>query len=91
MVLALLSAATGAPAQTNGYLLACSAAGPLGRGCTTLSDPADPAAMLANPAGLAFMDGRSLSLNGAAFLPQRGEPDDGREGQRLPAASSVLR
>ena len=56
-------------AQTNGYLLACSAAGPLGRGCTTLGDPGDPAGLLANPAGLATIGGRALSLNGAAFLP----------------------
>lgn len=58
-----------ARAQTNGYLLACSAAAPLSRGCTTLTDPADPALMLANPAGLATLRGPTLSLNGAAFLP----------------------
>jgi long-subunit fatty acid transport protein len=61
--------APGARSQTNGYLLACSAAAPLGRGCTTLADPADPAAMFANPAGLATLGGRAASFNGAAFLP----------------------
>ena len=66
---ALLVAAPTARAQTNGYLLPCSAAAPLARGCTTLTDPADPSAMLANPAGLSLVGGRALSLNGAAFLP----------------------
>jgi long-subunit fatty acid transport protein len=65
----LLAAAPAAHAQTNGYLLACSAAAPLGRGCTTLTDPTDPAAMLFNPAGLVALGRRSLSVNGAAFLP----------------------
>jgi long-chain fatty acid transport protein len=65
----LLAAAPAARSQTNGYLLACSAAAPLGRGCTILTDPADPSALLANPAGLATMGGRAASLNGAAFLP----------------------
>jgi len=64
-----LIVAAPAQAQTNGYLLACSAAGSLGRGCTTLSDPGDPAAILSNPAGLTAIGGRVLSLNGAAFLP----------------------
>lgn len=67
---ALLAAgATSAPAQTDGYLLACSAATQLGRGCTTLSGRGDPASMLSNPAGLTSLGGRALSLNGAAFLP----------------------
>jgi long-subunit fatty acid transport protein len=66
---ALLIGATPGRAQTNGYLLPCSAAAPLGRGCTTLSDPTDPATLLANPAGIATLGGRALSLNGAAFLP----------------------
>jgi long-chain fatty acid transport protein len=65
----LLATAPVASSQTNGYLLACSAAAPLGRGCTTLADPGDPAGMLANPAGLVSIGGRALSLNGAAFLP----------------------
>lgn len=67
-VLALV--AHDAPAQTDGYLLACSAAAPLGRGCTTLADPRDPAGMLMNPAGLATVGGRALSVDGAAFLPK---------------------
>jgi long-subunit fatty acid transport protein len=67
---ALLAAGTtAAPAQTDGYLLACSAAAQLGRGCTTLSNPGDPSALLANPAGLASVGARALSVNGAAFLP----------------------
>jgi long-subunit fatty acid transport protein len=66
---AMLIGAVAARAQTNGYLLACSAAAPLSRGCTTLTDPADPAMMLANPAGLVTVGGPALSLNGAAFLP----------------------
>lgn len=62
-------AAPAVSAQTDGYLLACSAAAPLARGCTTLADPRDPAGMLANPAGLASVRGRAFSLNGAAFIP----------------------
>jgi long-subunit fatty acid transport protein len=69
LVGALLVGAAPARAQTNGYLLACSAAAPLGRGCTTLADPTDPATMLANPAGIATLGGSALSLNGAAFQP----------------------
>jgi long-subunit fatty acid transport protein len=65
----LASSATAARAQTDGYLLACSAASQLGRGCTTLSSPGDPATLLANPASLAGREGRALSVNGAAFLP----------------------
>jgi long-subunit fatty acid transport protein len=65
----LIALASVAASQTNGYLLACSAAAPLGRGCTTLADPGDPAAMLSNPAALITIGGRALSLNGAAFLP----------------------
>lgn len=65
----LLGVAPLATAQTNGYLLPCSAAAPLGRGCTTLADAGDPAAILTNPAGLTTVGGRVLSLNGAAFRP----------------------
>lgn len=66
---AILVGTAAAQAQTNGYLLACSAAAPLGRGCTTLSDPTDPALMLVNPAAVATLGGPALSLNGAAFMP----------------------
>ena len=66
---AILIGAATVRAQTNGYLLACSAAAPLGRGCTTLSDPTDPAMLLSNPAGVATLGGPALSLNGAAFMP----------------------
>ncbi|MDE3128103.1 MAG: outer membrane protein transport protein [Gemmatimonadota bacterium] len=66
---ALALAATTATAQTNGYLLPCSAAGALGRGCTTLTNPADPAMLLGNPAALTAMRGRAFSVSGAAFLP----------------------
>src|SRR5574341_1355179 len=69
LVAGLVAGVPAVPAQTNGYLLACSAAAPLGRGCTTLTNPDDPALMLANPAGLARLGGRVLSVNGAAFLP----------------------
>jgi hypothetical protein len=65
---ALLIAAEPARAQTNGYLLGCSAAAPLGGGCATLADPTDPALLLANPAGVATLGGPALSLNAAAFL-----------------------
>ena len=58
-----------ATSQTNGYLLACSAAAPLARGCTLLGDPSDPALMLTNPAGLVGVGGRVVTLSGAAFLP----------------------
>lgn len=56
-------------AQTNGYLLPCSAAGQLARGCTTLGSPGDPATLLAHPAGLAGRDHAALSLGAAAFMP----------------------
>lgn len=56
-------------AQTTGYLLPCSAASPLGRGCTLLSGDGDPAGMLSNPAGLASLGAPALSLAGAAFMP----------------------
>jgi long-subunit fatty acid transport protein len=59
-----------ASAQTNGYLLPCSAASSLGRGCTLLGGTTlDAAGMLTNPASLVFLEGRSLSLSGAAFAP----------------------
>lgn len=67
---AAVAAPTATAAQTDGYLLACTAAAPLGRGCTMLGDPRDPGGILANPAGLGSVDGRVLSLNGAAFLPK---------------------
>ncbi|MDE3174379.1 MAG: outer membrane protein transport protein [Gemmatimonadota bacterium] len=66
---ALLVAAAPGSAQTNGYLLPCSAAGALSRGCTTLTTPADASTMLANPAGLSGIAGRTLEVDGAAFLP----------------------
>lgn len=56
-------------AQTDGYLLACSAAGQLGRGCTTLTGGGDPATLLTDPAGLAARRTRAFTLSGAAFLP----------------------
>jgi long-subunit fatty acid transport protein len=56
-------------AQTNGYLLPCSAGALLGRGCTLMPGTAEPATLLSHPAGLAAGDGRALSVNFAAFLP----------------------
>ena len=68
--LVLLAApASTAAAQTDGYLLACSAAAQLGRGCVTLAAPHDPATLLANPASLAGNGARQLMVGGAAFLP----------------------
>jgi long-subunit fatty acid transport protein len=67
--LALVAAAAAARAQTTGYLLSCSPASQLGRGCTLLGGGADPVTMLSNPAGLASMASRSLTVSGAAFLP----------------------
>jgi long-chain fatty acid transport protein len=58
-----------AAAQTTGYLLPCSAAAPLARGCTLLSATGEPATMLGNPAGLASLAGPALSLAGSAFMP----------------------
>jgi long-subunit fatty acid transport protein len=66
---ALALAATTAAAQTNGYLLPCSAASALGRACTTLTDSADPTMLLGNPAALTTIPRRTLSVSGAAFLP----------------------
>lgn len=56
-------------AQTNGYLLPCSSAGLLARGCAALSSADDPATMLGHPAGLAGRTSGALSLSAAAFLP----------------------
>lgn len=58
-----------AAAQTDGYLLACSAAAQLGRGCVSLAAPHDPATLLSNPASLAASPSRQLQVSGAAFLP----------------------
>jgi long-subunit fatty acid transport protein len=69
LVAAALVAPMSVQAQTNGYLLNCSAATALGRGCATLADPGDPALLLSNPAGLTSIGSRALSVNGAAFLP----------------------
>jgi long-chain fatty acid transport protein len=68
-VAALAAGISPARAQTDGYLLPCSAASQLGRGCTLLAGSRDPATMLLNPAGLASVGGAALSLSGAAFLP----------------------
>jgi len=69
LVAAALIVPVTARAQTNGYLLTCSAAATLGRGCATLADPSDPAMLLSNPASLTTLGGSALSVNGAAFLP----------------------
>lgn len=71
LALALATTLVAAPAvaQTNGYLLPCAATGSIGRGCTLLGAPGDPAAMLSHPASLAGRTTRALSLSGAAFLP----------------------
>lgn len=66
---ALIVAAAAAQAQTTGYLLSCSPASQLGRGCTVLGGGTDPSTMLSNPAGLASLAGRSLTVSGAAFVP----------------------
>lgn len=68
-VTACLASPVEAVAQTDGYLLPCTAASQLGRGCTLLSGSGDPTTMLGNPAGLANLGARAFSLNGAAFLP----------------------
>jgi len=72
VVAALLTGAALTPslAQTTGYLLPCSAARQLGRGCTSLPGSLDPAAPLANPAGLAWSGPAALSLNAGAFMPR---------------------
>jgi long-chain fatty acid transport protein len=69
LVVALCLAGAGAlQAQTAGYLLPCSSASQLGRGCTLLAAPGDASTMLADPAALAGL-GRGLTLSGAAFMP----------------------
>jgi long-subunit fatty acid transport protein len=69
LAVALLGLAVEAGAQTNGYLLPCSAASQLARGCVTLSGSGDPAGLLSHPAGLAGRERAALSLSAAAFMP----------------------
>jgi long-subunit fatty acid transport protein len=56
-------------AQTAGYLLPCSSASQLGRGCTLLGAAGDPSVILADPAALADLGGPGLTVSGAAFMP----------------------
>ncbi len=64
-----LAGAGAARAQTTGYLLPCSAASQLGSGCTLLANTGDPSTMLSDPAALAGLGARGLSISGAAFMP----------------------
>ncbi len=69
LALALCLAGAGAlEAQTAGYMLPCSSASQLGRGCTLLAGPADASTILGDPAALAGL-GRGLTVSGAAFMP----------------------
>jgi len=70
LVAALGFASAGAAqAQTTGYLLPCSAASQLGAGCTLLTGKGDPSVILNDPAALAGLGARGLSISGAAFMP----------------------
>jgi len=64
-----LAGAAAAQAQTTGYLLPCSAASQLGAGCTLLAGRGDPSVILGDPAALASLGARGLSISGAAFMP----------------------
>ncbi len=69
LALALCLAGAGAAtAQTAGYILPCSSASQLGRGCTLLAGTGDASTMLADPAALAGLH-RGLTVSGAAFMP----------------------
>jgi len=63
-----LAGAGAAAAQTAGYMLPCSSASQLGRGCTLLADQGDASTILGDPAALAGV-GRGLVVSGAAFMP----------------------
>jgi long-chain fatty acid transport protein len=70
LVVALCLAGAGAVrAQTAGYLLPCSSASQLGRGCTLLAGPGDASVILSDPAALASLGARGLTVSGAAFMP----------------------
>lgn len=69
LVVALCLAGAGAlEAQTAGYILPCSSASQLGRGCTLLAGTGDASTILGDPAALAGL-GRGLTVSGAAFVP----------------------
>jgi len=69
LVVALCLAGTGAAtAQTAGYILPCSSASQLGRGCTLLAGAPDGSTILGDPAALTGL-GRGLTVSGAAFMP----------------------
>ncbi len=72
VVTAFLTAAavTRCLAQTTGYLLPCSSARQLARGCTSLPGAPDATTALANPAGLAWSGPATLSLTAGAFMPR---------------------
>ena len=56
-------------AQTAGYILPCSSASQLGRGCTLLAGQGDASVILTDPAALTEIGARGLTLSGAAFMP----------------------
>ncbi len=64
-----LAGAGAATAQTAGYLLPCSSASQLGRGCTLLAAQGDFSTILGDPAALAGLGARGLTVSGAAFMP----------------------
>ena len=69
LVVALCLAGAGAlRAQTAGYILPCSSASQLGRGCTLLAGTGDASSILGDPAVLAGLS-RGLTVSGAAFMP----------------------
>jgi long-chain fatty acid transport protein len=68
-VVALAAGVHPVAAQTTGYLLPCSAASQLGSGCTLLAGTGDPSVILSDPAALAGLGARGLSVSGAAFMP----------------------
>ena len=69
VLVACLAGVTAARAQTTGYLLPCSAASQLGSGCTLLTGSGDLSVILSDPAALAGLGARGLSVSGAAFMP----------------------
>lgn len=70
LVAALCLAGAGAVrAQTAGYILPCSSASQLGRGCTLLAGQGDASAILTDPAALASLGSTGLTVSGAAFVP----------------------
>ncbi len=70
VTLVLLASSMELFAGTNGYLLNCFCARSFARGGTVVAIPDNGAVLLANPAGLAFLPGRSVGLGFGVLMPK---------------------